>query len=229
VALNTGFASAQGEYLTWTSDDNEFLPTAIEEMVSFLEQNPGIDLVYADFLVHNLDTGQKELRRMPDDLDQGRINCVGACFLYTRRVYEVIGAYDPRYRLVEDYEYWIRVCKMFKAKHLPRTLYVYGEHSKSLTSKRTVGVFMFDGVCKYRYGYISLSELRESMSKFYLTASNAKPFLSVLPKRFYLYLQNIVAVSRLSLPLSLLFLLLLLQLSVSGILKFCVKRIVGSF
>src|SRR5512137_2512935 len=35
-ALNRGFSLARGEYLTWTSDDNLYAPTAIERMVDAL-------------------------------------------------------------------------------------------------------------------------------------------------------------------------------------------------
>ena len=40
-------------------------------------------------------------------------NPVGACFLYSRRVYEVIGEYDPDLTLVEDFDYWQRICMRF--------------------------------------------------------------------------------------------------------------------
>jgi hypothetical protein len=62
-----------------------------------------------------------------------------------------------------------------------------------------------------------------------LPANNVKPFFNKLASRFLLYLQNIVAISRLSLPLSLLLLLLLVQLSVSGVLKFFMKQILAFF
>src|SRR5258708_28767526 len=32
ASLNKGFSKATGEYLTWTSDDNYYVPTAIEKM-----------------------------------------------------------------------------------------------------------------------------------------------------------------------------------------------------
>ena len=35
-SLNDGFAIANGDYFTWTSDDNWYEPTAIEEMVTAL-------------------------------------------------------------------------------------------------------------------------------------------------------------------------------------------------
>ena len=42
AALNTGFKHTSGFYLTWTSHDNYYPPTAIAEMVNFLEENPHI-------------------------------------------------------------------------------------------------------------------------------------------------------------------------------------------
>src|SRR5262245_15338392 len=36
AGLNTGFANSNGAYLTWTSHDNYYAPTAIAEMVAFL-------------------------------------------------------------------------------------------------------------------------------------------------------------------------------------------------
>src|SRR6516164_7318203 len=51
ASLNAGFARARGELLTWTSDDNCYLPEALGEMAAFLKTNPSVDLVYVDFTV----------------------------------------------------------------------------------------------------------------------------------------------------------------------------------
>src|SRR3989338_3726440 len=53
-SLNIGFAAATGDYLTWTSDYNQYLPTALEEMLRFLESRPDVDFVYTDMYVLNL-------------------------------------------------------------------------------------------------------------------------------------------------------------------------------
>ena len=42
-SLNIGFALATGEYLTWTSDDNQFLPHAIETMLKILREDKSVD------------------------------------------------------------------------------------------------------------------------------------------------------------------------------------------
>jgi glycosyltransferase involved in cell wall biosynthesis len=229
-ALNTGFSKATGKYLTWTSDDNQYLPMAIEEMVSFLEKNINVDLVYADYWAHFLETGKQELRRMPDNLDLQKTNQVGPCFLYSRRVYEEVGAYDPKYLLVEDYDYWIRIYKKFKTARYPRPLYIYGEHSKTLKRTRHIEIVLSEVILKHRYNFTSLSELSDSFLKSFQAGDYSSPPITTesssmaFPKKLFSYLKSSIKVSRQSPPLSLLFLVLLTRLSVSTILRFYISR-----
>jgi glycosyltransferase involved in cell wall biosynthesis/GT2 family glycosyltransferase len=226
-ALNTGFANTQGEYLTWTSDDNEFLPNAIEEMVNFLERNRDIGLVYADYWAHYLETGAKELRRMPDVLNIGKENVVGSCFMYTRRVYEAVGDYDPKFRLVEDYEYWIRISKRFKVMHYPKALYIYGEHSKTLKSTKQSGILLFRALLRYANNFVTLSEFDDLIHASYISLfdvpkSSAKGSL----RKMIRYFHDIVKSSRISLGSCVLcFLLLFRQLMWKGAKSFFSKAI----
>jgi glycosyltransferase involved in cell wall biosynthesis len=48
AALNRGFSLARGNFLTWTSADNRYLPNALTKMADFLLCNPCIGLVYAN-------------------------------------------------------------------------------------------------------------------------------------------------------------------------------------
>ncbi len=143
-ALNTGFQNSTGAYLTWTSDDNYYAETAVEELVRFLQTHPRVDLVYAemyDFDERKVDHGWRIRRNLPvssleilHDLPNG----IGACFLYNRKVYEAIGNYDARAFLVEDYDYWIRVSKRFRMQRLFKPLYYYRCHEESLTGRHSV-------------------------------------------------------------------------------------------
>lgn len=213
-ALNTGFANADGNYLTWTSDDNQYLPTAIEEMVKFLEKNKAVDLVYADYWAHYLGTENKELRKMPDVLNLAIDNNVGACFLYTRRVYENVGNYDPKYRLVEDYEYWIRVSKKFRVAHYPRPLYIYGEHSKSLKSTRHSSILLLTTILRYENNYLSFPEFEKAFYESYSSIFGDKFSDAGSPKKILFYFQNILKISRISFRLCLLCFLLLFRMFV---------------
>lgn len=136
AALNTGFKATQGEYLTWTSDDNCYLPNALEEMIAFLEINKEIYFVYSDYTKidqQGNDCGIVYVK-CPETL--AYTNCVGASFLYRRIVQTTIGFYDESTFLAEDYDYWMRISAHFKLERLQKNLYQYRIHSNSLTEKK---------------------------------------------------------------------------------------------
>lgn len=132
-SLNRGFALSSGEYLTWTSDDNWYGPNAIERMVTALDRNPRVALVCADFMY--VDEAGNDLRQqaLQPAIVLPEMDTVGACFLYRKRVQEVVGEYNPDAELAEDYEYWLRVHRRFRIGVLNECLYYYREHAGSLT------------------------------------------------------------------------------------------------
>jgi Glycosyl transferase family 2 len=135
AALNTGFTLASGEYLTWTSDDNYYAPDAIERLTRFLQNYPRIDFVYASSYIVD-EMGLREtlrVQRVQPPQDLKRQNGVGACFLYTRRVYLDIGDYNSDAFLVEDYDYWVRLSKRYRMQRIFSPLYYYRYHKDSLT------------------------------------------------------------------------------------------------
>ena len=133
AALNTGFSHSIGSYLTWTSHDNYYVPTAIAELVQFLEDSRGVDFVYSDEYIIDERDGSVQLDRTGPVERLVEQSCLGGCFLYTRAVYEQLGPYDERLFLAEDYDYWLRALSSFKLAHLDRALYYYRLHPRSLT------------------------------------------------------------------------------------------------
>lgn len=134
--LNKGFSLAGGEYLTWTSDDNIFKPQALEKMVEALETDKEAQFVYASCRIID-DCGKEIEYIMVDNLGVKKIvgsNPVGACFLYTREVYETVGEYNHELVLVEDFDYWQRIFMKFKVAAITEILYYYRMHSDNLTN-----------------------------------------------------------------------------------------------
>ena len=134
AALNTGFAATTGAFLTWTSDDNLYRPTAFERMLQGLNALEDADFVYAGMTIIN-DNGES-LRWRPAEppIRLALKNPIGACFLYRRRVQDTIGSYGEKWFLTEDYDYWLRVSGQFKLHPLPEDLYLYRDHGRSLTN-----------------------------------------------------------------------------------------------
>jgi glycosyltransferase involved in cell wall biosynthesis len=155
AALNSGFAQAQGEYRTWTSDDNVMLPEMLQELVNFLEHEADVEMVYADQELIDED-GRPLLQsdfcpgyqtppggnlicwpRDPGELNFIQNNYFGACFLYRAWAARLVGEYSTALFGFEDYDYWMRMNALFRARHFGqrRSLYRYRVHRTSLSSR----------------------------------------------------------------------------------------------
>lgn len=162
AALNTGFRNSVGEYLTWTSDDNIYYPNAIERMVEVLQKQNSPTLVYAemDFYIED----KNELKHYNKGVTfRPYLECtIGACFLYSREIYEKIGDYSEDLRFVEDYDYWIRIYEKFNILFLNEILYRYNLHSETLTIQKKAEV------------KLALEKLRKKHNCYYKVANEIK-------------------------------------------------------
>ncbi len=157
-ALNRGFSLARGDCLTWTSDDNLYAPRAIEAMVERLGRGD-CDLVYADCWLFSKDDAEgrpldPQHDRLPDVVQLEKGNHMGACFLYTRRLYEAVGEYDPELFLVEDYDFFIRASKRFRFAHIDEPLYYFRRDDDTLYLSRFAEVKASDVLVRYKNGLL---------------------------------------------------------------------------
>lgn len=159
-SLNIGFASARGEYLTWTSDDNIYMPEAIGAMQMALDEHPEYPMVCAD--MYTIDENGDTLGKIPPYQARTMFieDTVGACFMYRHTVIDRIGGYDPNWFLVEDYAYWLQILlHVGRIYRVPQTLYYYRVHSASLTGRRRAKILA-------RHGELMLSQLDEIIERY---------------------------------------------------------------
>ena len=161
-SLNIGFKHAKGKYLTWTSDDNQYYPRALEEMYLYLESHSECPMVCAnEQIIDNNNTEiddwfDFDVRVLP------YLNCVGACFLYRNEVLNTVGEYDPEMFLVEDYDYWLRILMKYgDIGYIAEKLYQYRWHDNSLSKKHSNGVIYQRNILRKRY----LNYILESLNK----------------------------------------------------------------
>lgn len=155
-SLNNGFAVAQGEYLTWTSDDNKFHENAIEIMVQNIKKEPNVGLVYCDYNVIDENGCFQQVIKAGDPQYLIYHNIIGACFLYKKTVADHIGKYDTSLFLVEDYEYWLRISQYYDIVPIHTVLYDYRFHNGNLTALRKQEISVALG--KLMWKYLSIYE-----------------------------------------------------------------------
>lgn len=149
-ALNKGFSLARGEFYSWISADNRYLPEFLEKMVEELKKNPKADMVFGNqYLIDdagNRITGHGWFEVPPGSgavcfppatplLNRVANNTIGAAFLYRAGCDRVLGGYSPNLFLLEDYDYFMRMNSLFRIRHRKGDpLYEYRFHPDSLTA-----------------------------------------------------------------------------------------------
>lgn len=165
-SLNKGFSLASGDYWTWTSCDNLYLPDALERLSKELDQNNEIGLVYSS--MHLID----ETNQITGYVDAGPAedlilrNVVGASFMYRASVAKQIGSYNKQMFLCEDYEYWLRIACVSKIKSINGCHYLYRRHCQSLSHKREREIIE-KGIGVQKTYYSQFVKTREMAAKFY--------------------------------------------------------------
>jgi len=179
-SLNIGFSKARGEYLTWTSDDNHYLPDALQVMVEYLEKNAGEAIVRCDYYFIDAEGKRIGESEKYSDFDMYRWNCFGACFLYRREVRETVGEYNTNAFGVEDYDYWLRILEKYGTIHsIEKRLYEYRRHEGSLSvTKRHMVICELARLrerCRERLFYL-MADHKDELCRMYYEMLPAETF-----------------------------------------------------
>jgi glycosyltransferase involved in cell wall biosynthesis len=137
ASLNEGFKNAKGDLYTWTSDDNILSPIFLQTMVSALQNNANVDLVYSNYTTINAKgeiAGSVNLGDINSSFNNW-IGC-GAAFLYKKEVHELNKGYTVSYFLIEDYDFFLRAFIKFNLFYIQeQEIYFYRIHESSLSSQ----------------------------------------------------------------------------------------------
>ena len=106
AARNTGLAAATGDYFTYLDGDDEMAPERLRGMLDELNTRKGVHVV----------VGQDELLvesgcDVPENVVAGRVDGRAVylpSMLYGRMVHDLVGGFDERFELSEDFDWLVR-------------------------------------------------------------------------------------------------------------------------
>jgi glycosyltransferase involved in cell wall biosynthesis len=141
AALNTAWHAARGEYLARLDSDDVWRPELLEILVSALDADPGLGLIYAR--AQWMDTHGQLLPQMagapikfPGETLKSLLygDCVTPmAVVFRRECIERAGGYDESLIANEDWDLWIRMAEYCRFAYCTQVLAYYRIHPQNLT------------------------------------------------------------------------------------------------
>lgn len=134
--LNQGLAIATGEYIARMDCDDISLPNRLLEQVEFLEQNPEIGICGSWIKLFG---EKKGIIKYPTTSKEIKVESFfrnplahPSVMIRKKKFDEHKLHFDTKYKIVEDYDLWIRCIDYFSLANLPKVLLNYRVTSSSL-------------------------------------------------------------------------------------------------
>ena len=128
AARNTGLKFAKGDFICFLDDDDEYLPTKIEQCVGVLLNDFDYDAVYSNILMCRNNKVTIFFKAKSEGLiwkdlllDEGLMGS-GSNIFIRREVIEDIGGFDEEFIRYQDVEFMLRVTRSHKIKSLDKYL-----------------------------------------------------------------------------------------------------------
>lgn len=139
--LEKGWQMAQGVVLGYLSADDVLAPSAVRESVAELAAHLEAVATYCDFNL--IDPESRVIRRVetPDfnycDMLVNVTCPPGPGAFFRRAAYKAAGPWNPTYRQMPDYDFWLRLGLYGSFIRIPRVLAGFRVHETSQTYSRT--------------------------------------------------------------------------------------------
>ncbi len=134
-AINLGLKNASGDFITWTQDDCWYEPKAIETMLTYLNENHDVGLVYADYVDVDEEGEPLTYQSVHPPTDILFDDVIQVCFLFRKIIYETIGPQNPEHHPFHEVPWRIKIAKKFVITPLHIPLMNYIVRDGSLTGR----------------------------------------------------------------------------------------------
>ena len=145
-SLNKGIRRARGLYVARMDQDDISLPERISAQSAYMEANRDVAILGTWY--QEIDENNNVIRRplFPTSPSikirlffarlTGWASIAHPTVMIRRDLFDKVGYYDPKYRICQDYDLWLRAVRKYKIENIPKVLLNYRIHDLSTCQKR---------------------------------------------------------------------------------------------
>ncbi|HYZ80803.1 MAG TPA: glycosyltransferase, partial [Solirubrobacteraceae bacterium] len=127
AAYNTFVSEGRGELIAMLGDDDVALPGRIRRQVEIFDRHPDTGVVHGNAVVIDgqgrvtggWESGDLTPATLVQSFYRQHDYIVDPSRMVHRRVYERVGGYDDRFKVAQDFEFWLRAARHFRFRHCP--------------------------------------------------------------------------------------------------------------
>lgn len=140
TALNAGIALAEGDYISWLSHDDVYMPNKVETQVARTADFREPVVLYSDYYWIDSASHTVGTCRIPHIAPEAMVRTLltsypvnGCTTLIPRSCFDAAGLFNVKLRATQDYDMWFRLAGRFKFIHMPSPLLKSRLHARQGT------------------------------------------------------------------------------------------------
>ncbi len=139
-ARNTGVQHAEGEYIAFLDDDDEWFPNKLQLQVELLASQPQVGFVHSALINFYAETGEEVEIKAPVQAVSGNVfddllqeNFVILSTVIARKAcFDAVGPFDLSIPAGLDYDMWVRISQHYEFAYIDVPLIKYRKHLNKL-------------------------------------------------------------------------------------------------
>jgi len=161
-AINKGFHKATGDIIGWINSDDYYEKNIFKYIVNYFIENPNVDMIYG--ICHVVDENGNFLMDGEDshafkkcNIDYKEFKYENLMDVYSglipqpavffrKKIFDKVGYLDESLNFVMDYEYWLRIGRVFQIRRVDKLLAYFRTHREAKTTFRNRFGYIFESL-----------------------------------------------------------------------------------